>query len=233
LDFLKACLIYKSSPLLESTVATFTEKGVVIGDLSLNAIGVNGIYRKEYFLEYNVDKPENITLSKNLLDRLGEIFKNDEKITITTDEKTLTLDGSSEQYKEDLLDIEHTPFPISMSMTDCGILPQKIAPIVQASLSIDELRSLPKSDHYIFLSDGKTLKVVIKNGGTYTKNITLKDNPKLGELKASFIGDYLQHITYNFTGEISLFIQKESIVIAQNTKTHALTYLLTSEDMEE
>jgi hypothetical protein len=226
-----AALIYRSSPLLNHTVATFTDKGVLISDGTLNVVAVYGGYSKEYFLEYECEKEEKIPITKNFLEKLSAF--NEEKIQVYTEGNNIIVKSNKREYSEPMMDVEHPEFPFPMVNAEYGMVPKKLNVKVQVKLNADELANLPKADYYKFKADSNNFYAVVEDIGKYTEKLTVIQCLKTEPFEVILDAEYLQHILNNINGEFWLMLQKEAVIFSQKTQNYSLTYLLSTREEEE
>ena|GEM_PF-4525194 len=222
-NLLSSVLKYGSTKGVESTTASFSPERIDFADLSLEVVAVRASFDKKYFLEYQAEQ-ESFPLTQTLLNALSHGFK-DEKITLEKDGNKLILKGGSETYTEPLSETGRADFPIKMTETDSGFLPENMDPAVSVMVSADELKGLPSADKYRFQSDGKTLKVIVQNTGEYTKNLKTKGG-LLKDLTVSFDGEYFRNTVNNLSGDIGLMLSQKALVLTKKAKDHQLTYMI-------
>lgn len=211
---------------LESVVAEFGPKGVEISDMSLEVAALKSGYGRSYFLKYDAKDEENIPLTRTLLEKLNQGFK-DEKVGLETRENKLVLRGSRETYEEPLLDREKSAFPISLTHTDMGFIPEKGFELVtQILIDIDELKVLPTADKYHFVTAPGEQSVTTEDAGKYTKRLKPDKEKSSRELGVSFDGEFLKSTIDNLSGAVWISLASNVIVISQMAEDYALTYLI-------
>lgn len=226
---------------LDANVAHFTDKGVAFNDISLEVVIMSIVFAKGFFLDYSTDGDEEVPLSKSLLEQLKYGFGNDEKVRVFTHEGKIHIEGKTDRYEEDLMDIEATPAPTEFA-TDkiLGIIPTDFAANTQILINPDVLSGLPKSEALHFVCDGKKLDVIVEDVGKFTKEIvpvkvgttkTDKGGNKkvIGELDMIFDAKLFGDVLSQFAGgEVWLTFGTDGVVFSQREKDHMLTYCLTS-----
>lgn len=225
---LKQVLLYKSKPLIDSVMATFTPKMLEVMDMSLEVIAVTCLYQPKFFISYSCEKDlEKVMFTKSVLDGLSLGFGG-EKIDVETKENKLIIKGRNETYSESLLELIEKPFPLKMELKPNGFLPQKFEPIVTVPVDAKVLQSLPSAEKYIFVADEEKLMVEISDTGTYQKQIEPQgQNYKLGNLRVMFDGEFLQTVFNNlFDGVTYLNLGEEAINISQCKKDCLIAYTL-------
>ena len=224
---LRACLVHKSSPILDKVTATFKPNGVEVNDLSIETLAVKAVFTKGYFTSYECEKDEVIALSNEILDKLSWGF-NDDKITIYTEGNEIKIEGKTDKFSYVLDETKVSDF-IPIQLTDYGIIPEKHKRTVQILVNVDNLL-LPNTDRYAFESDTKDLKVGIRELGKWVWNrkITPAKVEKLEKLTARFNAEHFQHIVANLSGEVWFLLDEGSAVFATKTKDFALTYAIAS-----
>ena len=224
---------------LDAHVAQFTNKGVSFKDISLEVLIINAVFAKGFFLNYSADDEE-VPLSKSLLEQLKYGFGNDEKIRVFTHEGKIHIEGKTDRYEEDLMDVEAVPPPTEF-ITDkiLGIIPKKFPPNTQILIKPDSLSGLPKSEALHFVCDGKKLDVIVEDVGKFTKEIvpvkirttkTEKGGNKkiIGELDMIFDAKLFGDVLSQFSGQVWLTFGPDGVIFSQREKNHMLTYCLTS-----
>lgn len=224
---------------LDANVAQFTSKGVSFKDISLEVLIINAVFAKGFFLNYSADDEE-VPFSKSLLEQLKYGFGNDEKVRVFTHEGKIHIEGKTDRYEEDLIDVEPVPPPTEF-ITDkiLGIVPADFPANTQILIKPDALSGLPKSEALHFVCDGKKLDVIVEDVGKFTREIvpvkvkttkTEKGGNKkiIGELDMIFDAKLFGDVLSQFSGQVWLTFGKDGIVFSQREKNHMLTYCLTS-----
>jgi len=207
--------------LLDNTVIEFREKGIRFQDVSLGTAFVVGIFSEKYFLRYEA-KNENVPVASSLLSALGHGFK-DKKITVRTEGDSIIMEGSVDHYKEPMLDIEKTEFPIELVVSEYGVIPKKREPEVLVKLPTNAL-NLPPASQYNFVSDGESLKAVITDIGTYTRTLKPEKTVKMNKLDVKFSQKYYEAIMANFDKSVWLALYTDAMVVSKREKDWMLTY---------
>jgi hypothetical protein len=225
---------------LDANVAQFTENGVSFNDISLEVVIINAVFGKGFFLNYSTDDDEEVPFSKSLLEQMKYGFGDDEKVRVFTHEGKIHIEGKTDRYEENLMDIEATPAPNKFSTDDVlGIIPTKFVTNTQILINPDVLSGLQKSEALHFVCDGKKLDVIVEDVGKFTKEIipvkigtkkTDKGGNKkvIGELDMVFDAKLFKDVLNQFGGEVWLSFGKDGVVFSQRDDDHMLTYCLTS-----
>lgn len=225
---LKQCLVHKTKSLLEVCVPEFSEKGVMLKDITLDVLAVNAVYSPKYFIEYKAEKKEDVPLTNTLLDGLGYGFSDDE-INVFTEKNDIIIKGSTDKYKEALQDITKSDFSIEMVSSDIGILPKKIDTKVQVQIPVEEL-NLPSAERYAFLTEGKDLIGRVEDTGEFTKKFKISKRKKFEEVSIAVEGEFYEAIISNLSGNVWITIAPDVVVFSQKEKDYFLTYTLSTLD---
>jgi len=229
-EFLSSILIYRNKPLLSQVPVEFKSKGVMVKDMSLEAVAVVGMFSPKYFISYEA-KDETIPLTESILDVVKKAFKG-EKITVKTEDNNIVIEGESYFYKEPIKALEPQEFKAEVKMTEFGILPTKPQFKVQVKLPVSEL-SLPSAEKYTLISDGKNLTISIEEVGILTKVLKVSQTKKLEPVTTHVFANYLQNMVNNLSGEIWLSFDENVIALSKKGKEYALTYLLATVEIVE
>jgi len=224
---------------LDTNIAQFTSKGVSFKDISLEVLIINAVFAKGFFLNYSANDEE-VPFSKSLLEQLKYGFGNDEKVKVFTHEGKIHIEGKTDRYEEDLMDVEPVPPPMEF-VTDkiLGIIAKNFVANTQILIKPDALSGLPKSEALHFVCDGKKLDVIVEDVGKFTREIipvkigttrTDKGGNKkiIGELDMIFDAKLFGDVLSQFSGQVWLTFGKDGITFSQREKNHMLTYCLTS-----
>ncbi|MHA1215657.1 MAG: hypothetical protein ACTSPG_10180 [Candidatus Hodarchaeales archaeon] len=209
------------SGMLDGVNLEFTEKGLKFRDISLRTTTVIGVFNKNFFVSFEAEK-EVIPLTKSLVDALSYGFK-DKKITMRTEGNDVILEGSHDKYKEPLRNPEIIEFPVKTVVNEYGIVPEKIVPNVIVQVDVKNLK-LPDAKKFKFVSDGKTLKAIITDVGTYSRDILIEKTVKMEEVTAIFQKEFFDNVITNFNGKVWLQLNKDYVVVSQKEPQFLLTY---------
>ena len=229
-------LLYKGGKALIDEVPILCGKnGILIKVLGLGStVAVYGAYNKSYFIEYESPDNEKFVVTKSILDALKNAFKKEEKVWFEVGKNSITIRGEDETYTENLLtESEESEFPIKMVKNDeYGIIPEKFDPKVLCVTKADILDSLPSSDVYTFVSDGKRLSVEIVDVGRYVRRIPTEKAEKMEEIRISLDGDVLGRMIEYLDGDVRLGLTEGYVLLSKVSKDYYLTYLLAVREEE-
>ena len=231
-QLLKQTLFHKGKPLLESAIASARPDGIAFLDLSLQVIGYYAKYAKNYFLEYECQNPELTTLSKHILDKLNDAFKEAKQITIATTEEKIFLRSERETFDDDLVASEKPELPFKFVKNASGVVPEQFIPIVRIAIATNELDFPEAVEYKLKVTNDKKIMLEITDIGKYTKELLISNNPNIEQIltpEASILldGDYFKRITSNLSGEVILSFDKTGwFCLYEQATDHSITYYL-------
>lgn len=227
----KAALIYKSSSLISNPVAECTEKGIKIADMSEGSVAVFLLFPVRYFLEYQIEtgKTEFLPITEALMNCLSLGFKS-EKITVEIGNEEITITDGRDEYRVKKLEKTPEPFTIPIEIGEFGVsvkTSEKTGEVLARVLVDDSELDLAKSDLYEFLSDGKSLWVVMNlEEGSFKRKLEVKKTDVLKSLDVYLDGEYYQHIIENLEGEVWVTLTPNVAVFSKTSKDYAFAYIL-------
>jgi hypothetical protein len=221
--------------LLEKMPLAMTVEGVMAKDMSLNVVGMAGVWSKSFFLEYDPKDANTFVVAASLLDGLKKGF-NDKQLSLTIEDGSVWIKGSSEKYDEELSTGE-PPAKFVQITNDPkkGLIPTKMTPTVAVLIDAESL-SMPDSENYALKCAGDAIEIVCNpkdTKGNYTKSVPIKLKEKIEDLNVSYAGNFFQSIASNLEGEVWLHLDKNVMVLSKKSKDHSLTYILTGAGVSE
>mgnify|MGYP000704588314 CR=1 FL=1 len=222
-------LLYKSSAMLDSVPIYFTEKGAIIRDSSLQVLAIYSIFPKHYFLEYEVDKPQKIVVTKSLLKMTKQGFKKDDTVTISVEGGNVVLSSSRAIYREPIPEIEESTFPLKFKKDENGIyLPENFEPKVTVVMREDDIKDILTADTYTIEYDGERLKITMEDIGSYTKIITPLKLLKKEKCTIRLDGDLTRRIIANLKGEIIFSFNEDLAIWERLSKEYVQIFVLSA-----
>lgn len=226
---------------LSNVILSFSDKVVRVNDATLGGLGVVGAFKPTYFMEYEIDEPEQVVISQTLLKIIKDAKSfTDEKVTLSTTEdeetgeKMVIIKGTGDEVEEKCEDITTEPFPYDIvSNKTKGITLKGKEPTL--CIRVDKSQfSLPKigeTKSYNLVSDGENILVKIKDEGTkMERTIKPLKKDKIGELDSTFDGTFFDTMLALLPPDevwVSIYGTGGGVILSVKTKEYALSYFLT------
>jgi len=253
---LENVLMYHKQVELDAIAGRFLPAGALFTDTSLEVMFLSAVFGASYFLEYECTEETTVPFSKSLIDWMKVAFTEDEKVEVVVTEKKILIQGKTENYEEELTDIEtkspsiafvvhqddiaflgEEPGDLGIEILDDatirgkGIVPKKLSPTAQLLVKADSLKGLPTTAENVKLAckDGH-IRVTVEGVGSYTKSILPQKADLSKDIEMTFSYKYLMKAVVQFEGEVWLTLRKDAAVFSQRNKNSLVSYLLSASD---
>ncbi|MBU1037412.1 hypothetical protein KKF32_05345 [Patescibacteria group bacterium] len=219
-------LIFHGDVELDTNVGNFTPSRVEFRDVSLEIMSIYAVYNREFFIDYYATG-EQIPLSKSILEQMKRGFGTGKFMSVYTADEKIHLEGETEHYEENLIEVAPADFPIEFIEDDIlGLVPKNLNATVQIETDAEALTNLPKAEEYLFRCDGTKLEVIVEDVGKYTKTIVPNIERSMGELEVKFNAAYYGKVSSQFSGEVWISLNEDAAVFSQKKDSCMLTYML-------